>query len=214
MQNIIIVGAGGFGREVYQYMRDAFLTRSGYTFKGFLDDAFPQLKDLGLDGKVIGTTTGYRIEDSDRFLVAVGDPKIRRMLTERIAQRGGKFLTLIHPTAYVATTAEIGEGSILTPFTLVGPNAVLGVHILMNNYSSIGHDAQIGDHTIFCPYATVNGYAIVSSGVFLGSHSTITARKQIGRDSKIAAGSVVYEDVPDRALAVGNPATARIVYPE
>jgi sugar O-acyltransferase (sialic acid O-acetyltransferase NeuD family) len=214
MQNILIVGAGAFGRDVFQFVRDTFLTRDGYRLTGFLDDARPPMGPFGLDVEVIGTPSNYRVEETDRFLVAVGDPKIHRDLTAQIAGHGGKFLTLIHPTAYVATTAEVGEGNILAPFTFVGPNAILAAHVVLNRYASVGHDARIGEHSILCPYATVNGRAVLSEGVFLGSHSTITPRIRVGPDSKIAAGSVVYQDVPEHGLAVGNPAKAHALYPK
>jgi sugar O-acyltransferase (sialic acid O-acetyltransferase NeuD family) len=214
MQDIVIVGAGDFGREVIQYVKDTWLDREGYRLKGFLDDRSVDLRAFGLELDIIGSPRNYTIQEEDRFLVAIGDPPIHRLLTEQIAQRGGRFLTLLHPRAYVALTAFIGEGTIVAPFAFVGPHARVASHVVLNIYASVGHDARVEAHTIFAPYATVNGHVVVESEVLLGTHATVTARKHISHAAKISAGSVVYQDVPARALALGNPAKARILYPE
>ena len=214
MQDIVIVGAGDLGREVIQYVKDTWLDREEYQLKGFLDDQSVDLRAFGLDTDVIGSPCDYIIQEEDRFLVAIGDPDIHRLLTEQIAQRGGRFLTLLHPQAYVAPTASFGAGTIVAPFAFVGPHAGIASHVVLNIYASVGHDARIGVHTIFAHYATVNGHVVVESEVLLGTHATVTARKYVGHAAKISAGSVVYQDVPSRALAFGNPTKTRILYPE
>jgi sugar O-acyltransferase (sialic acid O-acetyltransferase NeuD family) len=206
--NVVVVGASGFGRELLQYVCDATSRMPGVRVKGFLDDnpaalqSVAHLTEFGL----VGDTHSYSIQQDDRFVVSVGDPGLRRLLAERLARRGARFISIVHPTAYVAPTARIGEGSIVGPLASVGSHAQLAYHTLLNLYSTAGHDARIGDFCVLSPHAVVNGGSTLEDEVFMGTHATVTPNVRVGRRSKIAAGAVVYRDVPEQSLATGNPA--------
>lgn len=206
MKNIIIVGAGGFGREVLQYVQDTFGAASEFSVKGFLDDAAGALNGFDLPNPVLGDTFSYSVKSDDLFLIAVGAPAVRRSLTERLAQRGARFFTLIHPRAYVAPSARIGPGCIVPPFATVSCFARLACGVVLGVYSAVGHDAEVGSYCVVSPFAAVNGGAVLEAGVFLGTHATVTPGKRVGTNTKVAAGAVVYRDVPDNVFAVGNPA--------
>ncbi len=208
--NLIIVGAGGLGREVYQYARDAFTSRNHYRITGFLDDNSQELIQRGytLDVGIIGDTNNYQIQENDRFLVAIGDPKIRRLLVERLSARGGQFATLVHPKAYVAPSAKLGVGTIISPFATVATFTNLDDHVVLGFYAHVGHDSHIGAYGVLSPYAAVNGGVVLGPSVFLGTHATITPGCKVGEESQISAGSVVYQDVPAHRLVVGNPGKA------
>lgn len=205
--NIIIVGAGGFGREVYLWAKDSF-SKDQYRIKGFLDDN-PNILDIyNMDFGVVGNLDNYKIENQDRFLFAIGDIDIKKQLITKLKEKGAKFLTLIHPTAIVADTAKIGEGAIICPFCLVSDNVRLDDFVMMNTYSSCGHDAKVGKYCILSPYATLNGFVILEDEVFLGTHSTIIPYKKIGYKSKISANSVVMRDVLPNKIVFGVPGKA------
>lgn len=208
MINLVIVGASGFGRELYQYFQDAHGSDPGLCVKGFLDDDESRQHEWEAPHgtKVIGNTSSYEAEPHDRFLISPGDPQIRDMLASRLADRGSEFFTLIHPTAYVAPTARIEPGCIVGPFANVGSYAELGSHVLLNLYSAVGHDTRIGSCSVFSPYAVANGGSIIGRKIFMGSHAVVTPNTKVGDQCKIAAGAVAYHDVPDNSLAAGNPA--------
>jgi len=145
-------------------------------------------------------------------VIGVGDPAVRRRLGDAAAARGARFLTLVHPTAYVAPNARLGAGCVVCPFAFIGVGAVLGDHVAVNTYASVGHDAQVGDCSVFSPYAVVNGAVVLGEEVFLGTHATVTPRLTVGRSAKIAAGAVATRPVPAYSLAVGNPARSRVLY--
>lgn len=210
MVDLIIVGAGGFGRELLQYARDAQERDSEIRIKGFLDDEPTRLDESGGDVGVgiVGDTYSYEVREHDRFLVSVGDPALRQTLAERLARRRARFFTLIHPTAYVAATARIGAGCIIGPFANIGSFAQIGEHVLVNLYAAAGHDTRIGAYSAFSPYAVANGGSSVGVKVFFGTHAVVTPSASVGDDCKIAAGAVVYKDVPVGSLASGNPAKA------
>jgi sugar O-acyltransferase (sialic acid O-acetyltransferase NeuD family) len=208
LKDIIIVGASGFGRELLQYVRDTFKDVVDYRIKGFLDDdpdkreAVEQSCGIG----VLGDTHAYPVQKDDRFLVSVGTPKLRQVLAERLASRGAQFLTLIHPAAYVAPTARLGVGCIVCPFASVGSFSQVSDHVLLNLYAAAGHDAEIGSYCVLSPYSVASGGSVLKAEIFVGTHATVVPCKRVGTKAKIAAGSVVYHDVPANALAMGNPA--------
>lgn len=205
---VLVVGAGALGREVVQYLRDASLACAG-----FLDDS-PVLRGSAVDGvKVMGRPAEHSFHASERFIVAVGDPAVRRKLGNLLLKAGGIPMTVVHPTAYVARFSTLGQGVVIGPFAYVGPGATIGDHCLLNTYASVGHDATVGQFSVLSPYATLNGSAMVGDGVFLGSKAAILPGIHVGSGSKVSAGAVVTTNVPPAALAAGNPARYRVMFP-
>lgn len=207
--DLLIVGAGGLGREVLQYAADSF-DPGCWNIRGFLDDNPFESDEQGrnLAVGVVGDTWSYRIGENDRFLVAIGDPEVRAQLVARLRDRGGRFATLVHPQAYVAPNAKLGEGCIVSPFATLASTCRVGEQAVLGFYAHVGHDAAIGAYSVLSPYAAVNGAATLGEGVFMGTHSVVTPGICVGDRTKVAAGSVVYKDVPADRLAVGNPAKA------
>lgn len=209
VRRVVIVGAGGFGREVLQYVRDTFAGDRSVTVKGFLDDAPPDLRPFALGVPVLGDTSTYHVEPDDRFVVAIGDPATRRRLVERLASRGATFMSVVHPLAYVSAAATLGTGCIVAPYATVGAHATIGDHTVLTFYASVGHDARVGSYCAFSPHAVTNGVTRIGDEVFLGAHAVVNPLKAVGDRAKVAAGAVVYRAVPANTFAVGNPAKAR-----
>jgi sugar O-acyltransferase (sialic acid O-acetyltransferase NeuD family) len=211
MVDVIIVGAGGFGREVYHWAKDS-LAATQYRIKGFLSHHPEDLEGFGLEEKILGDDVTYAVQENDRFLLAIGDIEAKKRIIERMKARQGKFISLIHPTAIVKSSARIGEGVILCPFVLVSDHVVLGDFVMMNFYSSCGHDAKVGKYGIFSPYATVNGFVTMDDEVFLGTHATVTGYRRVGLGAKISANSVAMHDVPARAFVFGVPGKIKTIF--
>lgn len=207
MCKIVIVGAGGLGRETLLIARDVCIRQPSWRIKGFLDRNPQVLTGFDCDAGVIGDDD-YQPVDDDRLVIAVGDPALRHRLAMRFADRGARFATLVHPLAYVAATARVSEGAVISPFCHVADRAEVGPHVLLNTYSSAGHDSRVGACSVFSPYATANGDTRLGERVFLGTHAVVTPGIGVGNDAKIAAGAVTYRQVPDGHLAMGNPAKA------
>lgn len=209
--DIVIVGGGGFGRELYGWAKDSFSTDQ-YRFKGFLDKDPDSLKGFNIGLPVLGDEDSYTIEKNDRFLLAVGEVDIKKDAVLKLKKKGAQFLTLIHPTALVADTAKIGEGVVVCPFATVSGWVELGDFVMMNLYSFCGHDAKVGKFSILCPYAIVNGVGTVGDQVYLGSHSTVTRCKTVGSNSKVCANSAVLQDVPECSFVVGVPGVSKKIF--
>ncbi|MBI1273962.1 MAG: acetyltransferase [Alphaproteobacteria bacterium] len=204
-KNLVIVGAGGLGLEVAGYAEDAMAAGAAFRIRGFLDDT----KAVGTPhagAKVIGAIDNYVPEDGDACVIAMGEPDHRRTVTHRLLRRGAQFTTLVHPRAYVASSAKLGEGCVISHQATVAAEAVLGAQVFLNVGALVGHEAVIGDFSCLSPYALMLGRAQLADSVYLGSATIITPGIKVGTRARISAGSVVYNMVPPGAIALGNPA--------
>lgn len=208
MINVIIAGAGGFGREIYHWAKNT-LPKKKFTVKGFLDDSPGQLAgfeiEVGILGGIHSKKNIYSIKKQDRFLLAIGSVENKKKAISSLKKRGAQFLTLIHPTAIIAETAKIGEGVIICPFVTVTDNVIIEDFAMLNFYASCGHDSKVGKYSILSPYATLNGFAVLENEVFMGTHSTVTANVKIGKGVKISANSVAMRDAPPHTFVYGVP---------
>lgn len=207
MYDIVIAGAGGCGREVYEMALDTF-SPDEYRIKGFLSDNggelehFPELKRTA---PVLGRIVDYEIQPQDRFLLAVGSPEGRKLVAGRLLARGAEFLTLIHPTAKVFRTAKLGQGVIVYPFVMLSSYVEVGDFCLFNAYSGCGHDARVGAYAVFCPYAVSLGFSEVGEGCMLASHAMLAPKKRLGRNAVVSANSAALRNAPDDAFVCGVP---------
>lgn len=204
VSRVLIVGAGGFGREVLQWVRDAWPEHAARV-AGFLSAERDRLAghDCGLE--IIAAPDRYEPRPGDALLLAIGIPLVRRQVVESLLSRGAVFLTLVHPTAIVAPTAIVGEGSIVCPYAIVSDSAKVGAFVLMNYHSSLGHDASAGDHAVLSPYATLGGNAHVGDDVFMGLHASVGPGRRIGARSKVSANSCALSDAPPDSIIYGAP---------
>ena len=204
MYNIVIVGAGGFSREVYYWAKDSF-SNDNFRIKGFLSYNKKDLNNFNLEVGIIGNDDDYKIRKNDRFIVAIGDIDIKKRAVDRLKKKGAKFISLIHPTAIIIPTAKIGEGVVICPYCLVSDDVKLDDFVMMNTYSSCGHDVQVGKYCILSPYVALNGFVTLENEVFLGTHATVISYKKVGFQAKISANSVVMRDVPPGYMVFGVP---------
>jgi len=214
MKKLILVGAGGLGLELAAYARDVIAVapprRSPWEIAGFLDDTkAPDTLHAGLP--VLGSIDAP-IDSEALYLIAVGAPEGRAALAAKMTEKGARFARLIHPAAYFAPTAHVSAGCLLAPFAFAGPESVLDDHAMLNIYASAAHESRIGACAVLSPYAGTQARAKVEAGAFLGAHAIATYGVTVGARAKVAAGSVVYQDIPEGCFALGNP--ARVKNPE
>lgn len=211
-RELVIVGAGGLGREASEYAADAIAAGWPYRLVGFADDSAMQAggRIMGLDH--LGRTDDPEVIAGKSCLIAVGDPESRKLLGARIQALGGTLATLSHPSAFVSPTSQVAPGVIICPFAFIGSNAHVGVNVLVNIYASIGHDAGVGSHSVLSPYATLNGYAYAGDCVFLGTRAILAPKVVLGSFSRVTAGSTVTRTAPTGSLLDGSPATGRVLF--
>lgn len=203
-KRILIVGAGGFGREVLQWARDAWPDWTD-RLAGFLS-ADPHALD-GFDQSlaILDSPEHYRPAPGDFLLLAIGVPYVRRQVAESLLCRGGEFLTLVHPTAILASSARIGTGAIVCPYAIASDTSHIEDFVLINYHASLGHDAVAGGFSVLSPYATLGGRACIGEDVFLGLHASIGPGRVVGNRSKVSANSCVLTHVPADSMVFGVP---------
>jgi len=205
---IIIVGAGGFGRVVAQLITDINRVSDSWEILGFVDD--DQSKDdlcfMGL--KRIGEIETLRKYKGVSLALAIGDPRIKRRILEKIMTFGTNydFPPLIHPSAQVGETAEIGSGAIIAWNSVVTVSCRVGIFSLVYINNSIPHDSLVGDFATLYVGVILGGASQVGDGAMLGSGSIILPGKKVGAGSVVGAGAVVVNDIPPNSIAVGVPA--------
>ena len=207
MYDIVIVGAGGCGRELYEMVPETYAPEE-YRVKGFLSDypkdldAFPAIKNVA---PIIGTIKDYVPQENDRFVLALGTPQDRKNIALALKSRGAKFISLIHPLARVSPTAQIGEGVVVYPFAMINTGVRVGECCLFNAYSGCGHDAVVGAYSVLAPSAGVLGYAQTGECCFLSTHAMLAPKKKLGDGGVIAANSAALRNAPNDALVMGVP---------
>ena len=208
MKNLIIIGAGGFAREIYWHAQKSVGFGVEWKIKGFLDgDIKLAAADYELlPDKVLGDVETYEICADDVFTCAVGTPQARKVLAEKILSRGGEFINLVSTLAYVMPTVKLGRGVIICPYVNIGDNAELDDFVAVNDLSIIGHDAQIGKFSCVMPQANIAGKCKIGAEVFIGSSAILLPKAKVGDGATVGAGSVVLKKVRADAKVFGNPA--------
>jgi sugar O-acyltransferase (sialic acid O-acetyltransferase NeuD family) len=204
MKDLVIVGAGGFGREVLCWARES---AGEWLVTGFLDDNAHALEGFGPDlPAILGRVQDYVPSVSEVFICAMGQVAAKRRCVESILARGGSFTRVIHATAVHSTRAVIGRGVILCPYSIVSPDARLGDFVTVNLHSSVAHDAVIGRWSQLHCHVDITGGVTLGEGVLVGSHASILPGVKVGDGAIIGAGSVVNRDVPAGVTVFGAPA--------
>ena len=199
----IIFGAGGHGKVALDTARVA-----GFSVVWVIDDRAAIGELLGCP--VIDTRHAeWRKLERFRFLVAVGDNTARARLVEELRAKGGRAVSVVHPSAVLAASARVGEGTLVGAGVVVNPAAVVGEQVILNTSSSVDHDCVVGDYVHLCPGVRLAGGVTVGAGTMVGLGSVVLPGVVIGEGCVVGAGSVVNRPLPPRVVAFGNPARVR-----
>lgn len=136
------------------------------------------------------------------LIISIGSNKVRKLISERYSL---DYATPVHPNAIVSGSVLIGEGTVVMQGAIIQADVHIGRHCIINTGASVDHECQIGDYAHISPHATLCGNVQVGEGSCIGAGSTVIPGVKIGRWCVIGAGSVVVRDIPDGAIAYGNP---------
>ncbi len=206
MKDLLIIGAGGCGREVLQWVKDINEVQPVWNIKGFLDDNLNALNGMESDYIIISTVKDYVVEKNDVFTCPIGNSKIRKKIVRRIQSKGGEFVSIIHPTAIIADTVKLGRAEIIYPYTVISDNVKMGDGCIINMHSSIGHNSVLGEYCTISAHCDVTGGCNVSDNVFMGSGARIIPGLNVGEGAFICAGSAVMINIKSGMKVIGIPA--------
>lgn len=217
-QNIVLFGCGAMAIEAAMYINDVANQLSGANETMRVSDIVST--ELGRS-KELQSVLGYDvnlhhgIENVENFqqkksLVAIGSAPAVKSIAADVRNLGGRFITVIHPTAVVSGTAAIGEGVIVAPFAFIGPFSRISDNVILNVRSTIGHDVSIGSGVIVSPHVDVNGASSVGDFSFLGAGVTLDPQISIGRYCKVSSGVTVRNSVPDGMMVFDHQSAKQV----
>ena len=206
MKDLIIVGAGGFGRDLYYIIKESIGYNIDYTILGYLDDNIDSMKDYLDYPKYIGKISTHKVSENQIFICSVANVIHKVKIIESLVTKGAIFINIIHSTARIAKSAKLGTGSIIGPLVSIGADSRIQNHCILQTGVIIGHDAIVGE------YSRIDNYSILVAGVVLEkfctihSNSVINANVKIKEKAIVGACSFVIKNVESGITVFGNPA--------
>lgn len=204
MKDIVIIGAGGFAREVAWLIEEINNNSLKWNLLGFIDD---NENNIGkeLNGyKVLGTTEYLnKLPKSVYSIIGIGDGSIREKIVSKLVNR--KFATLIHPSVRISKTNILGDGVIICAGNILTVNIKIGNHVIINLDCTVGHDVEINDYVTVLPSVNISGNIKIGEYTTLGTGVKIIQGIDIGKNIMIGAGTIVIRNVENGCTLVGNP---------
>lgn len=203
VKKLVIIGSGSQGRMIAHLLEMYSL---GYEFHGFLDDKF---KVLTYENGILRGPIEIKdkLNASDLyFIIAVGDPKSRKQIFERINLPSNRFATIVHPEALIDPSVKLNYGNFIAAKTIISFNVEIQEQVFIQSGAVIEYDSQISSFVSISPNVTVCGNVKIYPEVFIGASATIIQGLKIGRNTIVGAGTTVIRDIEAYVVSVGSPA--------
>lgn len=201
MKKIIIVGSGGHGAELDDYIKyNNYHTKPKVEIKGYLDDNPDNYRNYKFSAPLIGGVKDHVVNNEYDYVIGIANLQYRKMFVEKYLEMGANFISIIHNTAYISQSAKTGKGVIIGPHVNLGPNAEVGDFSIVNSRCSLGHDTKIGKYNFISPNVCFSGFTKVGDENLFGINSVTIPNIKVGNNNKIAAGMVLHNDVGDNEV--------------
>ncbi|HIA55369.1 MAG TPA: transferase [Candidatus Melainabacteria bacterium] len=192
---IAIVGAGGHAKVVHE----AAISSGIFEVVCFVDEG-------QAGGKLLETPINAEISTVENFIVAIGDNRVRKEIYDRYVAKGLVPVTIVHPRAYIAKTAQVGDGTVILAGVNVSTCATIGDNCIINTAATVEHDCVVESHSHVSVGVQMAGNCRIEEGALVGIGSTIIPGKTVGAWSVVGGGGVVVSDVGRETTVVGVPA--------
>jgi sugar O-acyltransferase (sialic acid O-acetyltransferase NeuD family) len=206
VQRILILGAGGHAQVVGDALLAMQENGQGIEVVGFVDDDVTLHGRTFLDLPVLGPLGRLDEIPHDSSVVAIGDNRTRARIADRLAARGERLSSAVHPSAVIARDVVIAPGAMICAGAVVNTASRIGAHAILNTGCTVDHHNVIGPCAHVAPGAHLGGEVTVGEGALVGIGASVAPRRHIGAWSIVGAGSTVIRDVPDGVTVVGVPA--------
>lgn len=211
MENLIIIGARGYGRDACDIAKSMSVYGKEFVIKGFLDDKADALNDYFNYPPILGSVENYQLQENDVFICALGDVNYKKKYASIILEKGGVFRNIIHPTAVIGNNTKIGKGCIINAFSFIDVDVVISDFVSIQVGVVIGHDTTIGRWSMLDCHTFTGGFSTLGEMVTLHTSALVVPKVTIGNGATINAGSVVIRDIKENAVVMGNPAKQMII---
>lgn len=199
-----IYGAGGHAKVVIDALRRGNPKQSLEVWDDNPDLGGNKLMELSVRAPVANP-----LELPSEIHVAIGNNPIRQRVSEKLLSIGKRLFTVIHPSASVASSALVGDGSFVAAMAVVAPDARIVQGVIVNHGAVVDHDCMIDAYAHIAPRATLGGGVSIGAGCLIGAGAVVLPGLTVGEGALIGAGAVVTHDVAARATLFGVPARAR-----
>lgn len=204
-RDIVIIGAGGFGKEIAWLIERINTIDPIWNLLGFVDDDNTKVGQNCFGLPVLGTINWLNNQSNDLSVVgAIGNPIVRQSVISRIKKH--KFATLVDPSVICSESVRIGEGSIICAGSILTVDINIGTHTIINLDCAVGHDAVLGNFVTLYPSVNISGNVNVKECAEIGTGVQIIQGVIVGERTVVGAGAVVVQDLPSKCTAVGAPA--------
>jgi sugar O-acyltransferase (sialic acid O-acetyltransferase NeuD family) len=203
---LVIVGAGGFGRECLDIVEALNEDGAGISFLGFVDDGGGDPDLLARRHVACLGPVHDAADHAARYVIAIGDGSVRTTIAARLTAAGMAAPVLVHPQATLGSACTVGAGMILNAGARATTNVTFGDHVQLHANAAVGHDAVLEDAVSVFPGATVSGAVVLEREVTIGTGANVLPGVRVGARSFVGAGAVVVADVPADTVVAGVPA--------
>lgn len=202
MKDLIVVGGGGFAKEVIWLANDC-----NRRVLGVLDDNIEVQSSVIQGAQVIGSVADWTNYSDCEFIIAIGSPRTRRKVVDKMCSTGQpSFATLIHPSVRYSNTVTSAEGTIICAGCVLTVDIRLGAHNIINLNVTVGHECTFGNFVTVAPMAAISGNVNLQNLVEVGTGATIRQGIDIAYGAMLGMGGVLTKSIPERTIFAGNPA--------
>lgn len=204
MENLILVGAGGFGREVADWL--ARNPMPDHRVVGFLDDNPNALNGKFRTLPILGPVQGHVPEPGTVYLLTLGTPASRGTIAQTLEHNGARFVTYVSPLASVSQSCELGVGCLICPYASVTTDTRIGDHSVVMGFTGVGHDVSVGRCSMVSAGVLLGGACAIGDESWIASKVCVLPGITLGHRVRVGAGSVVLRNVADDVTVFGVPA--------
>jgi sugar O-acyltransferase (sialic acid O-acetyltransferase NeuD family) len=197
-----IIGAGGHAKVVI-----ATLKAANHKITGILDDSTTVWGKKIWDIPIQGACSMLEDYDNIQAIIAIGNNRVRQTIARHYPHV--TWLTVIHPSAQVHASVEIGTGTVIFANAVIQPDSIIGNHVIVNTAATADHDCVLEDYVQIAPGVHLSGACHLQQGAFMGTGSSSLPQTIVGAWSTVGAGAVVIDNIPNGSVAYGVPAKPR-----
>lgn len=207
-RKVVIIGAGGFGREVLDIFDAINAQDEKHEVLGFIvDPQYGTPPTLVNDKPILGGLDWLTGREGDvEIICGIGAPELRLRMVRRTMLAAARFCSVRHPSVVSSRWNSIGAGSVLAAGCVLTNRIRIGEHVQINLSCSVCHDSSLGDFATVAPGVRISGNVTIEEGAYVGTGASLLQGVSIGRWSVVGAGSTVLGDVPPNSVVVGSPA--------